>query len=545
MKETHTPKSILEAFENIVEGVEDSKLSDEFFERNGVSLRYIGSRLGFTPLEAVFMAILVDKSDERNVSLASIAKYVGCRTTRILRVEATFEALESRRYIRIINGKSGKSYRVPQEVVKALSADKPYVYERENVTDVRSFFDVFRKLVGEKDDDELTYVALSERVQEMLAEIRESSLARGIRKYKLGKDDTMLFVFMAYLYVEDDNDDIRLFELERLYENDELPTWVRRELRDRSSVLMTQGLVENTHEEGMARSDAFKLTEKAKMELLADIQGNEVGKSTKGLIQHADLVAKELYYNAVEGVQIKELTGILAQEKFGSVQERLADAGLRTGFCCLFHGAPGTGKTETVYQIARATGRDIMQVDVDKIKSCWVGESEKNIKAVFDRYRNISKSASQVPILLFNEADAILGVRMEGVARAADKMENSIQNIILQEMEKFEGIMIATTNLTTNLDKAFERRFLYKIKFERPSMEARMSIWLAMMKGLNREEAKQLATQFDLSGGEIENVVRRHTARQILHGCDKVDVSALQESCRAERLASANPRIGF
>ena len=95
-----------------------------------------------------------------------------------------------------------------------------------------------------------------------------------------------------------------------------------------------------------------------------------------------------------------------------------------------------------------------MRVDVDKIKSCWVGESEKNIKALFDRYRNICKDSKLAPILLFNEADAVLGIRMEGASRAVDKMENSIQNIILQEMENLDGIMIATTNLTDSKDTA-------------------------------------------------------------------------------------------
>ena len=124
-----------------------------------------------------------------------------------------------------------------------------------------------------------------------------------------------------------------------------------------------------------------------------------------------------------------------------------------------------------------------MRVEVDKIKSCWIGESEKNIKALFDRYRKICKNSELAPILLFNEADAVLGGRMEGASRAVDKMENSIQNIILQEMETLEGIMIATTNLTTNLDKAFERRFLYKIRFDRPTVNARTENWKAMQEG--------------------------------------------------------------
>lgn len=219
---------------------------------------------------------------------------------------------------------------------------------------------------------------------------------------------------------------------------------------------------------------------------------------------------------------------------------------MRTGFCSLFYGSPGTGKTETVYQIARATGRDILRVDVDKIKSCWVGESEQNIKKLFDRYRNICKDSTLAPILLFNEADAILGIRMEGATRAVDKMENSIQNIILQEMEALDGIMIATTNLTTNLDKAFERRFLYKIQFNRPTVEARAAIWQAMMPSLTENDARTLASQFDLSGGEIENIIRKYTVESILSGQDSIDLSAIIELCRNERISnSTRVKIGF
>lgn len=228
------------------------------------------------------------------------------------------------------------------------------------------------------------------------------------------------------------------------------------------------------------------------------------------------------------------------------VQSRLRAAGMRPGFCCIFYGAPGTGKTETVYQIARQTGRNIMRVDVDKIKSCWVGESEKNIKALFDRYRNICKSSDLAPILLFNEADAVLGVRMEGASRAVDKMENSIQNIILQEMETLEGIMIATTNLTTNLDKAFERRFLYKIRFEKPTLEARAKIWQTMLRGLSKKDALALATQFDLSGGEIENIARKHSVSAILSGKEEIDIEEIISTCRHERISqTSRSKIGF
>ena len=185
-------------------------------------------------------------------------------------------------------------------------------------------------------------------------------------------------------------------------------------------------------------------------------------------------------------------------------------------------------------------------MDVDKIKSCWVGESEQNMKKLFDRYRNICKDSTLAPILLFNEADAVLGVRMEGATRAVDKMENSIQNIILQEMESLEGIMIATTNLTSNLDKAFERRFLYKIQFNRPTVEARIKIWQAMLPLLTEKEAHAIASQFDLSGGEIENIIRKYTVNAILSGKDSIDLSAIMELCRNERISdTTRMKIGF
>lgn len=296
----------------------------------------------------------------------------------------------------------------------------------------------------------------------------------------------------------------------------------------------------------MARSDVFKLTESAKEELLCELNLSNYAKSDKGLIKADSLAEKKLIYNASEQSQITELSSILSEKRFCEVQSRLRAAGMRPGFCCIFYGTPGTGKTETVYQLARQTGRDIMRVDVDKIKSCWVGESEKNIKSLFDRYRNICKNSKLAPILLFNEADAVLGVRMEGASRAVDKMENSIQNIILQEMETLEGIMIATTNLTTNLDKAFERRFLYKIKFNKPSIDSRAKIWQAMLPGLSEEDAATLASQFDLSGGEIENIARKQSVNAILSGTNSLDVNQIITLCRQERInSSSRPKIGF
>ena len=317
-------------------------------------------------------------------------------------------------------------------------------------------------------------------------------------------------------------------------------------LANHSSELFDHMLIENVNEEGYAVSNRYKLTDFAKTDVLSEFVLKRTGKPERDLIKCSSFPEKKLFYNASERSQVEELYSLLSEGRFTEIQSRLHAAGMRTGFCCLFYGAPGTGKTETVYQLARHTNRDIFRVDVDKIKSCWVGESEKNIKTIFNRYRDICHSSGQAPILLFNEADAVLGVRIEGAARSVDKMENSIQNIILQEMETLEGIMIATTNLTDNLDKAFERRFLYKVRFEKPSVETSALIWQSMMPGLTEKDACTLASQFDFSGGEIENVVRKHSVNAILNGKDILDLPSLVEICRNERISErGKTRIGF
>ena len=187
-----------------------------------------------------------------------------------------------------------------------------------------------------------------------------------------------------------------------------------------------------------------------------------------------------------------------------------------------------------------------MIVDIPNIKSKWVGESEKNIKAIFDIYREQVKRSQLSPILLFNEADAIIGMRKSGAENAVDKMENSLQNIILQEMESLDGIMIATTNLQQNMDKAFERRFLYKIKFEKPTIEARAHIWHEMIPELGEKEAQILASNYDFSGGQIENIARKYTIDSILHGDQGDMMTMLFAHCDNEHLDNQNTRkVGF
>lgn len=539
------PESVLEAFEHIVELAEDSSLSEEFFQQAGMQIEYAAARMNLSPIQTVLLAIFVDRSEDNCIHLSEIARFLGCRTTKILRLSKEVDALEEMHYVVASRSRGNLSYRVPFEVLESVKADSPYVHVRQPIDSLQAFFDYFSEILGLMEDSELTHGRLLEETLRALDEIKETVYARSLRKLHVEQEEALLFTFMAYRFVEHDDDYIMDHNIDDIYDDGKIPTWCKQGLRNRSLRMFSTDLIENAGRDGILQPNAFKLTDYAKRELLGELNIMVGGKSQEDLLKHDSFAEKKLIYNAQERAQIDELSSILAADRFRSVQERLEKAGMRKGFCCLFYGAPGTGKTETVYQIARRTGRDILRVDVDKVKSCWVGESEKNIKALFDRYRNICRDSELAPILLFNEADAVLGVRMEGAARAVDKMENSIQNIILQEMESLEGIMIATTNLTTNLDKAFERRFLYKVRYERPTPEARAQIWRAMLPELGEEDASQLAAECDLSGGEIENIVRKHSVAAILSGSDLADLKALRELCATERIASPRTRIGF
>ena len=217
----------------------------------------------------------------------------------------------------------------------------------------------------------------------------------------------------------------------------------------------------------------------------------------------------------------------------------------------LLSGPAGTGKTESVYQIAKSTNRSIIHVDISQTKSCWFGESEKKIQDVFDNYNKLCKKLQvngkyELPILLFNEADAIIQKRTEFSGGGAEKTENAMQNILLENLEKFEGILIATTNLEINMDTAFERRFLYKIKFENPTVEAKTAIWKSKLNWISEEKANQLAKEYDFSGGEIDNIVRKAAMEEILNG-STVTINRLKELCNTEKLISSNSdkKIGF
>ena len=322
-----------------------------------------------------------------------------------------------------------------------------------------------------------------------------------------------------------------------------------RSFLDEKHFLVESGFLEITKNDVVERT-TMSLTDKS-IELLYGENADLYYKKSKlkNVLQPEGIKLKNLFYETNIKNQIEMLNDSLNQENLIKIQSRLEAKGLCKGVAIILYGAPGTGKTETVYQLAKSTNRKILHVDISESKSMWFGESEKCIKRIFSDYKALCKSCKDhnenTPILLFNEADAIISKRGSLDGGGPRQTENAMQNILLEEMEKLEGIMIATTNLCENMDAAFERRFLFKIKFEKPTVDSRSKIWMSKLESISSDDAYSLASQFDFSGGEIDNIVRKCEMNEIITG-DKPEYEHLVELCKQERLQKEGERrMGF
>jgi|694.fasta_scaffold73251_4 hypothetical protein len=222
----------------------------------------------------------------------------------------------------------------------------------------------------------------------------------------------------------------------------------------------------------------------------------------------------DLFFNKQTNQSITQIFE-LTSDKYRDISKKFELNGLKSGLTMLFYGFPGTGKTELVKQIAKKNNRVLLLVDVAAIKSKWVGESERNIKRVFHEYNLALKFYENEPILFFNECDALISKR-NTVTSSVDQMNNAMQNIVLQELEDFKGIFIATTNLIQNIDTAFDRRILYKLPFDKPEQPTRLKILKSQFPQFSNESLANVSFKYDLSGGQIQNIKKKYLVEEIL-----------------------------
>lgn len=242
----------------------------------------------------------------------------------------------------------------------------------------------------------------------------------------------------------------------------------------------------------------------------------------------------------------REMLDSVMHQMDKTVSQRLKNWGIKSrrgtiDAKIIFYGQPGTGKTLTALSIAKTLKKEVISFDCSKILSMYVGESEKNVRKIFDSYKEIVEKSKKEPILLLNEADQFLSSRTSGMASGAEKMHNQMQNIFLEQIERFEGILIATTNLLENIDPAFSRRFDYKIKFEKPNDSQRIEIWKKLLPtNLPLDPSFDLdeLAKFPLTGGQIFLVIK-NTATLVAGEKDPLFTNAKFEQMIQKELSGA------
>jgi len=545
---------LLESIGKVYEQSKDCKLDSAFFEKVDAELKHLSDYFKVSRNQSLIVAMVFALNYKGDtVDLKDLIEYFDCNPMKLLEFSDDFEALYSKGIFkkqksshRVRLTLSNDQFTINEKITEAILNNKPMpVIERERIKDVIELLEKFHKLGEQRDNEELSTFELFAQTKELISSNLHFPLIKKINDYQFSIEDTYLFFYLIWKTITGNETTDIGRATEGIFDNPSERVNYVQKIMSNENKLISQNHIEIV-EANFFNDTELKLSEssiKTLQDLGLKLFANK--KKRDNIIEPAKIDHKALYFNESERKQLDLLKTVLQEDNFKETQNRLQGKGLPNGITALLHGSPGTGKTETVLQVAKETNREIVKVDISQSKSMWFGESEKIIKRIFTDYKAYAKDCERMPILLFNEADAIISKRKENSTTNVSQTENAIQNIILEELENFEGIFFATTNLAKNLDSAFERRFLFKIEFQKPEISVKAKIWNSKLPSLSETECETLANRFDFSGGQIDNIVRKNEIHEIIHGIT-VDFSNIIEFCKTELLSkNSSVRIGF
>ena len=341
-----------------------------------------------------------------------------------------------------------------------------------------------------------------------------------------GRHQIMVIVFFALLkeeYEQSESGSLRdLGALLALISKDDMERMKNRSMLEDGSRLIESGVVE--YDEVLTPFGALSRTFFISEDTLGEIMHPKSAKTAKkikleNIVKNSEIFELITPSSDLSDVVLNEQTRALLENILRqldkNVQARLASWGMKPrkniDAKVIFYGPPGTGKTMSAYCLAKSLKKQVLSFDCSKILSKYVGESEQNVRKIFDSYREICAKTKSEPVLLLNEADQFLSSRLENGSSGSEQMHNQMQNIFLEQIEKFQGVLIATTNFMQSFDKAFSRRFEYKIEFKKPQLKERIQIWQKVLpKNAEFEESFDINTiaKYELSGASIVLVMK-------------------------------------
>ena len=516
------------------------------------AIAYLQERLNLSRIQVLILTSVLyysAKHSGRKCNMDDLANLLHMHPLRVLQLRDEFCVLDELGYIVNYQNKDGWSLSMVGEALESLAMDIPFdpqILKLENNFDFLCKANRFIK-EGHRYDEDGT---IAKNINRLMKQNQHLALVQNLQNIKGEADMWFMLLMMTTLAIEEDSY-VNARDLAQIL-SERTVRIILKQIMDNKHPFAKQGYIELRNQAGQVQQGEWVLSQEGWLAMLGNqeevesIVPIEEDENINMLTSYKQLAQRPLYFSDKTEEQVQTLTNLLHEEQLAKVRQALKTHNMPLGFCCLFYGAPGTGKTELVQQLAIATQRDLFQVNIATLRDKYVGESEKQLKRIFDKYRSLVRTQEHAPILFFNEADAIFGNRMENTQRSVDKMENALQNIILQEMEVLDGIMICTTNLTSCLDKAFDRRFIYKVEFEKPTNQARKLIWQSMLSSLNDEQATELANRFDFSGGQIQNISRKQVINAIFSGKDELDYDQIKLDCQNESISrNSRGKVGF
>ncbi len=542
--------TLTEALEHIYSRVSADGYNLATAAELGAEATLVSESLGIDHTSAILLAAIIEQAGSCYYAEESnLASYMGCTYIHFLKYHRRLREMSKKGIILIAKGR-GETYRATPEVLSALEEGIPFQPKKSTDLTPAEFFARFKELFNRFNNECPNQQVLLDNLEYLIRNNTQLVFCREAFASDLFSScidgEKCMFFYLCYRYLTEGVAEEDLGALMNFLEDNIDTVFYSKAFAREETTLQMGDLLTFASMDGEVDPSVAALSDRVKEVFFSEAEIPEQdAPKYKDLVSVDSIVPRELFFNEAEGRQIARLESLLEDEALRNIQDRLTESGMRKGFNVILYGPPGTGKTAIAYELARRTGRDIFRVDVTKLRSKWVGDSEKSVKSMFNIYRKLCKAGKKAPILLFNEADAIFSRRYENVRHSVDQLNNTIQNIILQEMESIAGILIATTNLVSNLDPAFERRFIYKIEIKMPQKESRTKIWKSMLGDLTEGEAAILAGEFDFSGGNIENIARKSMVEYILSG-QRPTLSSVESLCREELLGgTGRTRIGF
>ncbi|MEI6173245.1 MAG: ATP-binding protein [Bacteroidota bacterium] len=514
---------ILKSISAVYEERENLFKQSDTLKKIESDLSVISTFFGLDNKPAALLAVIIcDQLMGESNSINRIMRTLGFVPVDFIQLTNSIKDLRKAGWIRFSNKgrRRGNSngYEIANEVIEAVLKNAPHKLRIAIPDNLRDTLMVIRRIIKETTD----YFSNSHLdTEELLSEIDRFSFFPFIDKLLNNTDLTdiekiTLFWFSAEILNGRDDFDL-ISTLEAITGDGTEVNSLIREIKSEKTAIMRDGYIRFVNQ-CLADFSSVTLGDR----ILDDI-GQDIPKkgSTKFVSKYCLLIVpteiqeKVLFFNPDNEISVNEIMEFTAPESFSNMEKRFTASGLKPGLTMLFYGLPGTGKTELVRQIAKLHQRVILQVEISAIKNMWVGESEKNLKKVFLEYQAALKHYENTPILFFNEADGILGERRQ-TQHAVDQMLNTMQNILLQELEDFQGIFIATTNLIVNIDRAFDRRMLYKLNFQTPNEETRFNILKKEFPDIAEPLLNQISMKHTLSGGQIQNIKKKFLVDTLL-----------------------------